>query len=122
MNEPERYELFTIPVGEKKVAIQKDTKIKNAATFILQREDHTLGNVLKMQLLRDTDCLYSAYRMPHPLEHCIHLKVQSSPGKTPIQLLGGAISDLIEECNLLETRFSMELQRKKHPEHDAYLQ
>ena len=56
----------------------KDTKVKDAATFIIQREDHTLGNVIRHKLLEDQDVIFAAYRIPHPLEHVMHLRVQTN--------------------------------------------
>jgi len=34
--------------GEKKITTIKDTKIPNAATFVVKKEDHTVGNLLRM--------------------------------------------------------------------------
>ena len=48
MNAPQLYERFIIPAGKKKVECVQDTKVSNAATFTLQREDHTLGNIIRM--------------------------------------------------------------------------
>lgn len=31
-----------------RVEYKKDTKLMNAGTFIFQREDHTIGNILRM--------------------------------------------------------------------------
>ncbi len=31
-----------------RIAVEKDTKVAHAAKFTLQREDHTIGNVLRM--------------------------------------------------------------------------
>lgn len=31
-----------------RVSIAPETKIPNAATFVIEREDHTLGNILRM--------------------------------------------------------------------------
>ena len=31
-----------------RVTVERDTKVMNAATFVLQREDHTLGNLIRM--------------------------------------------------------------------------
>jgi DNA-directed RNA polymerase subunit L len=30
------------------VSFEKDTKIMNAASFTIEREDHTVGNILRM--------------------------------------------------------------------------
>lgn len=62
----------------RRVAYKKDTKVKDAATFIIQREDHTLGNVIRHKLLEDQDVIFAAYRIPHPLEHVMHLRVQTN--------------------------------------------
>lgn len=73
MNAPDRYEKFVVPEGVQKcaphervyqdavvlrrltqavccarISLEKDTKVLNAATFTLQREDHTVGNLLRM--------------------------------------------------------------------------
>jgi len=119
MNEPDKFELFTLQPNEKKVTVQKDTKIQNAANFVLQKEDHTLGNVLRMQLLRDKDVLFAGYRMPHPLEHCIHVKVQTTPNSSPTRALETSITELISECSLLESKFKSELQRKRNPDQEG---
>ena len=47
MNAPPRYESFLLEEGEKKIEIEKDTKVPNAAVFTLNKEDHTLGNMIK---------------------------------------------------------------------------
>ena len=31
-----------------RVSITNDTKVANAATLVIEREDHTLGNILRM--------------------------------------------------------------------------
>lgn len=40
-------------------------------------EDHTLGNLLRMQLLKDPNIIFAGYKVPHPLENRVELKVQS---------------------------------------------
>lgn len=68
MNAPDRFELFVLPEGVKKydpppacpqlvssadalltrdrVTVTPDTRMPNTCTFTIQKEDHTLGNVL----------------------------------------------------------------------------
>ena len=41
--------------------------IPSASTFTFNKEDHTLGNLLRSQLLRSPHVKYSGYRIPHPL-------------------------------------------------------
>ena len=47
MNQPAREELFVLEDGEKPVEITEDTKIPNAATIKIVKQDHTLGNMLR---------------------------------------------------------------------------
>jgi DNA-directed RNA polymerase subunit L len=65
-------------------------KIMNAATFTVQREDHTVGNVIRMQLHRDPSVLFAGYKLPHPLQYKMVVKVRSSlsflMAKKPAQL------------------------------------
>ncbi|MQM17666.1 hypothetical protein Taro_050642 [Colocasia esculenta] len=88
MNAPDRYERFVVPEGTKKVSYERDTKIINAATFTVEREDHTVGNILRMQLHRDPNVLFAGYKLPHPLQYKILVRVRASfldlTGKVPI--------------------------------------
>eukprot|EP01116_Phalansterium_solitarium_P023484 TRINITY_DN8240_c0_g1_i2.p1 TRINITY_DN8240_c0_g1~~TRINITY_DN8240_c0_g1_i2.p1 ORF type:complete len:121 (-),score=43.12 TRINITY_DN8240_c0_g1_i2:196-558(-) len=120
MNEPDRYEIFALAPNQKKVTYQKDTKVKDAASFTLQKEDHTLGNILRMQLLRDRDVLFAGYKAPHPLEHYIILRIQTTPKSNPQKALETAIRDLIDEASGLEEKFKIELERKKQDRPDYY--
>uniref|UniRef100_A0A2I3TKR2 DNA-directed RNA polymerase RBP11-like dimerisation domain-containing protein n=1 Tax=Pan troglodytes TaxID=9598 RepID=A0A2I3TKR2_PANTR len=46
MNAPPAFELFLLFEGEK-ITINKDTKVSNACLFTINKEDHTLGNIIK---------------------------------------------------------------------------
>ncbi|KAJ8663761.1 hypothetical protein O0I10_000034 [Lichtheimia ornata] len=113
MNAPERFELFVIPEGRRKVEMEIDTRIPNAATFKIEREDHTLGNMLRSQLLKDPRVLFAGYKVPHPLEHNFHVKVQTVPGTAPGQALKDATSELISEINTLKNKFDMDVIRQR---------
>ena len=39
----------------------------NTSLFKLNKEDHTLGNMLRGQLLHSPHVLFSGYRVPHPM-------------------------------------------------------
>lgn len=76
MNQPDRYTQFVLPEGESKVAYKADTKLEHAGTFTFRSEDHTIGNLLRMQLHRDPTVVFAGYRIPHPLEAKMVVKVQ----------------------------------------------
>ncbi|XP_051491817.1 uncharacterized protein LOC127392186 isoform X1 [Apus apus] len=52
MNAPPAFESFLLFEGEKKITINKDTKVPNACLFTINKEDHTLGNIIKSLLLK----------------------------------------------------------------------
>lgn len=68
------------------------------------KEDHTLGNALRMSLLRDKEVKFAGYRMPHPLQFVCEMKVQTNEGVKPINAVVGAIQALEEEFSQLENQ------------------
>eukprot|EP00126_Sphaerothecum_destruens_P005292 Sdes_comp18684_c0_seq1m8955 len=114
MNAPDRFESFLLQDGEKKISYQKDTKVPNAASFTILKEDHTLGNMIREQLLQDPNVIFSGYRNPHPLDPKIVVRVQTKNSNyTPVDAFTNAVNDLISEISLLEERFRAEVDRKK---------
>ena len=92
----------------------------NAGTFKIEREDHTIGNLLRMQLMLDKNVVFVGYKQPHPLEHHILLTVQTTDKKvlnketgilesqayTPIDALENALGDLSSEVSLLTEKLN----------------
>ena len=64
----------------RRITYAEDTKIADAGTFTLLKEDHTLGNIIRMSLLADGRVLFAGYRMPHPLENRMIIKIKVRPG------------------------------------------
>lgn len=114
MNAPERSASFLLDEdnGEQKIVYTSDTKVTNAGTFRFNKEDHTIGNLFRMQLLRDPNVRFAGYRHPHPLLHYIDLKVQTNTATTdPIAVLSNAIEDLSGETDHLITQFREGIDR-----------
>lgn len=59
--------------------------------------------------MKDPNVIFSGYRMPHPLENRLELRVQtdSEGNYTPEEALDTAIKDLIAECTFLEERYKV---------------
>ncbi|KAF2077169.1 hypothetical protein CYY_001554 [Polysphondylium violaceum] len=114
MNAPDRFELFVLPEGSKKVTVTKDTKIPNASVITILREDHTVGNLIRMQLVADQDVKFAGYRMPHPLEHNINIRIQTYPNSTPLKAMEDSINLLIDEFERINTQFNNQVLRKKN--------
>lgn len=94
-----------------RVSINLDTRLPNTAMFTVQREDHTLGNVLSRRMQQEPHVLYAGYRVPHPLEHVFCLKIQTENSTTPIAALQQGIDNLISDLSVLEDRFKAEVRR-----------
>ncbi|ELT94560.1 hypothetical protein CAPTEDRAFT_4697 [Capitella teleta] len=107
MNAQPTFETFLLFDGEKKVTIEKDTKVPNAAIFTVNKEDHTLGNALRTQLLKDPKVLFAGYKVPHPLENKFVLRIQTVAEYSPQEAFTNAITDLMAEVSLLEENFKV---------------
>ncbi|KAG9509862.1 DNA-directed RNA polymerase II subunit RPB11, partial [Fragariocoptes setiger] len=105
MNAPNSFDSFLLAEGESKITMEKDTKVPNAAVFTVYKEDHTLGNMIRMQLLKDPKVLFAGYKVIHPLEYKFALRIQTVHGYYPIDALLSAINDLMSEISLLDERF-----------------
>ena len=118
MNAEPTFESFLLFDGEKKITIELDTKVPNAAIFTVNKEDHTLGNMIRSQLLKDPNVLFAGYKQPHPHEHKFVLRVQTNAFTyCPKEAVRNAINDLLSELSLLEERFrdAVEEYRKNPP-------
>ncbi|KAF8888630.1 DNA-directed RNA polymerase, partial [Infundibulicybe gibba] len=112
MNAPNRFELYVLEDGEKPVEITEDTKIPNAATVKVLKQDHTLGNMLRAQLLSMPQILFAGYKVPHPLHPHFLIKIQTDGTITPQAILEQACTKLIGTMSSLETKFRREFSFK----------
>lgn len=112
MNQPDRYSRFVLPEGTTKVTYQSDTKLEHAATFSFMQEDHTMGNLLRMQLHLDKATVFAGYRIPHPLDAKMVVKVQTNGSKSPVQAIDNALEDLRSEVQCMITGFENEFYRQ----------
>jgi len=86
--------------------MQCDHQVTNAGTFKLNKEDHTVGNLFRMQLLRDPSVRFAGYYHPHPLVHFLNMKIQTNNSTVaPVEVLSSAIEDLSNETDHLTSQF-----------------
>ncbi|KAE9404990.1 RBP11-like subunits of RNA polymerase [Gymnopus androsaceus JB14] len=113
MNAPDRFTLFVLDEGEAPVEVNEDTKIPNAATIKILKQDHTLGNMLRAQLLSMPQVLFAGYKVPHPLHPYFLLKIQTDGSIAPDLLLSEACNQLIGTLASLEGKFKREFAFKE---------
>uniref|UniRef100_A0A8C2RAF9 DNA-directed RNA polymerase RBP11-like dimerisation domain-containing protein n=1 Tax=Capra hircus TaxID=9925 RepID=A0A8C2RAF9_CAPHI len=69
--------------GKKKITINKDIKVPKACLFTINKENHTLGNIIQSQLLKAPQGLFAEHRGPRPWQHKTIIHVQSALDCTP---------------------------------------
>lgn len=135
-NAPERYLCWRFEYDEmeatEKLNYAPDSKRSNCGTFVLSKEDHTignlphffnrfllityslltfLGNLLRMQLLRDDSVRFAGYRIPHPLVFECHVRVETKDSQTsPVNVFDSALQDLAVEVEAIQKHFELELR------------
>jgi DNA-directed RNA polymerase II subunit RPB11 len=113
------------------VETYEDTKIPNAATFKILKQDHTLANMIRAcvvmfhlplslvktkkipsQLLGSPQVLFAGYKVPHPLQPHFIIKIQTDGTITPADALESACTKLIGLMSTLEAKFKREFSFK----------
>ena len=115
VNIPERSEAYILGDNERKLEYKADEKVPNAGTIVMHKEDHTLGNMVKMQLLRDPKVMFAGYNIPHPLINDIILKVRTSPDGEPMKATKTAVDDLHVEVGLMANAFKKACEEYQNP-------
>ncbi|ODQ61163.1 hypothetical protein WICANDRAFT_104276 [Wickerhamomyces anomalus NRRL Y-366-8] len=108
MNAPDRFELFILPDGVSKIKVEPDARVPNAAIVTFEKEDHTLGNLLRAQLLKDERVLFAAYKVEHPLFAKFVMRIQTEENYSPREALRNACNSVISQLDVLRERFKNE--------------
>merc|ERR1712124_177432 len=101
MNAQERYDKFNLD--------EDDEKVENAIEIVLLKEDHTLGNLIRMQLHTNDNVLFSGYKVQHPLEHTVLLKVRCASQVKPIEAFRNSLEELLGEIKVLTGELNREI-------------
>lgn len=113
MNAPDRFELFILDEGEKKVESKEETRVPNTAVFTFNKEDHTLGNLLSQRLLKYEEVTFSAYKVPHPLFATFELRVSTNGTITPKDAVLRCCRDIVQDLEVLKMSFNTEWLGRK---------
>ena len=85
----------------------------NAAIFTFNKEDHTLGNLLRDKLSRSSHVWFAGYQVPHPLFATFKLRVQTDGEISPNEAVVQACQELVKELQMLDQEFTKEFELKK---------
>ena len=89
----------------------KGQKMVNSVTYRMPLEDHTVGDLLRIYLLKNKEVKFAGYKMVHPLEDVVEVKVQTShddTNKVVKDTLVGLQRDLFD----METMFDRVIKDK----------
>jgi len=120
MNQPERYEAYVLEPDQTKVTFAKDTKATNAGAFTVRKEDHTLGNVVRMQLLQDPHVVFAGYKVPHPLLNELVVKVRTDGTRTPQEVVVAACNHLLVSSLRIRNAFEDALDMHRRTQAAAH--
>jgi DNA-directed RNA polymerase II subunit RPB11 len=70
-------------------------------------------SLTERQLLHDEKVTFAAYRVPHPLEHNVVVRVQTEDGYEPKQAVINAANALLVQLTQLRSNFEQEWELKK---------
>ncbi len=74
--------------------------------FIIDDEDHTIGNLLQHHLLLNDNVTFAGYKMFSPLERTMLLRLQVLPSsKGSVLLLDDTLGELLKIVETMETNF-----------------
>ncbi|KAI5287725.1 DNA-directed RNA polymerase II core subunit [Ascosphaera aggregata] len=113
MNAPSRSSTFVLGLGEKKVEVTSDTRAASTSIFTFNKEDHTLGNLLRSQLLHNPHVAFAGYKIPHPLTPKMELRVQTDGTIAPKDAVVAACHELVRDLGTLSREFTKEFELRK---------
>ena len=83
------------------------------ATFSFVDEDHSLGNLLRNQIVKNKQVDFCAYSVPHPSEPLMNVRIQvaeSAEGQTDAnQVLRHGLKRVSKICDVLSEKFEARL-------------
>ncbi len=56
-------------------------------------------------MLQEPQVIFAGYKVPHPLEHNVIIRVQTTNETKPEDMVAKALNDLITEVSYLRTKF-----------------
>ena len=81
-----------------------DDEVENAGKFVIENEDHTLGNIIRSSLLLNKHVIFAGYRIEHPLSNKLYLNIRTDTTLSPKEALNNSIYYLINELEEMNTQ------------------
>ncbi|EMF11644.1 DNA-directed RNA polymerase I and III 14 KDA polypeptide [Sphaerulina musiva SO2202] len=93
-----------IVIGKQRLTLLRGST-DTAASFAFEKEDHTLGNVLRYLISKNPDVEFVGYSIPHPSEAFMNLRIQTWDNVSVFEVLRKGLQDLEDMCDVIEEKF-----------------
>eukprot|EP01138_Halocafeteria_seosinensis_P003190 gb/GECG01003264.1/.p1 GENE.gb/GECG01003264.1/~~gb/GECG01003264.1/.p1 ORF type:complete len:132 (+),score=13.88 gb/GECG01003264.1/:1-396(+) len=80
-------------------ALQIEGTTEDSVTYVIDKEDHTLGNALRHVLMRQPQTEFCGYSVPHPSDKRMNIRLQTLNGAPAHEVMQTALSQLAEGCD-----------------------
>ena len=95
--------------NQSKLSVKRvpEDDIKNA-TYQFIDEDHTLGNLLRNQIVKNKHVEFCAYSVPHPSEQICNVRVQLTETDNDVdtnKVVLGSLKRISKMCDTLTEKF-----------------
>jgi DNA-directed RNA polymerase subunit L len=78
-------------------------------TFEFKDQDHTMGNLVQAELLKDPNVTFAAYNKPHPSDNKILIRVDTKSPVTPNVALHAALQRTLERLGYMRQLFHQQM-------------
>ncbi len=109
-------ELFTLPEKDshlhgdvRRIHYEVDMRQENSGIFTIWLEDHTVGHALRRILHKNPNVVFAGYRIPHPLELKMVIRVQTRNKESPLSAMKQALRTLRDQSQKLSSVFEKAL-------------
>lgn len=113
MNAPDRFELFLLADGEKKIEEQPYSGMSNTSDFLIKKEDHTIGNLLSEHLKMHPKVAMAGYKVGHPNVPELFIRVQTNGEITPREAVVEVLKNLMVSLSHLAQEFVREYELRR---------
>eukprot|EP01117_Protostelium_nocturnum_P012100 TRINITY_DN4433_c0_g1_i1.p1 TRINITY_DN4433_c0_g1~~TRINITY_DN4433_c0_g1_i1.p1 ORF type:complete len:110 (+),score=34.37 TRINITY_DN4433_c0_g1_i1:90-419(+) len=84
---------------KKKIEVVTAAGRLDSATFVIQDEDHTIGNSLRYMLMKNPKVSFAGYSIPHPSKPEMNVRVQTSNESIEaVSVVKESLDNLKEVC------------------------
>uniref|UniRef100_A0A8C6XLP0 DNA-directed RNA polymerases I and III subunit RPAC2 n=2 Tax=Naja naja TaxID=35670 RepID=A0A8C6XLP0_NAJNA len=93
--------------------VQAEGSDKTCITFVLNNEDHTLGNSLRYMIMKNPEVEFCGYSITHPSERKINFRIQTRGGLPAIDAFQKGLEDLTGICQHILNMFEASVEEYK---------